>query len=355
MIFTKNYFGKEKIEEITYEDILKFFCEERQESDKIEFKSFVVSDKSDRKGDSLKDKENGIIKSISGFLNSEGGMLIWGSPAGEIVEGKKEKIFRGELSLVEHLYEKDQFISKLTDSITPTPRGILFHRIEHEGKYLYLFEAPKSEYSPHQFDNRFYMRIDGQTKPAPYHYIEALFKQIKFPNLNGYIKLYAWNLINTNQRSVYQLYFKVLLFNHSKLQNDYNVSYRILFSVGEFQDSNKMSAPKGVSFDLNGAEKRVDNIKDVIHYGEPVYQLECVLFDAHKLQQASGKIEIMLVFGAKKSPMKICNYKLQITEQPPTNLNDWFFEIKENEMMSEGNDVAEEDKLESILERKAKV
>ena len=119
MIYTKNYFGKETIDEISYEDVVNFFSEEQQESDKIEFKSFIVSDKSDRKGDSLKDKENGVIKSISGFLNSEGGMLIWGSPAGEIVEGKKEKVFKGQLSLVEQLYEKDQFISKLTDSITP--------------------------------------------------------------------------------------------------------------------------------------------------------------------------------------------------------------------------------------------
>lgn len=355
MIYTKNYFGKETIDEISYEDVVNFFSEEQQESDKIEFKSFIVSDKSDRKGDSLKDKENGVIKSISGFLNSEGGMLIWGSPAGEIVEGKKEKVFKGQLSLVEQLYEKDQFISKLTDSITPIPRGILFHRIEHEGKYLYLLEAPKSEYSPHQFDNRFYMRIDGQTKPAPYHYIEALFKQIKFPNLNGYIKIDAWNLINTNQRSVYRLNFTVFLFNHSKLQNDYNVSYRVVCSIGEFHDRNTMSPPKGVSFSLNGAEKRVENIKDVIHYGEPVYQGECVLFDAHELLQASGQIEIMLVFGAKKSPMKICLYKLQITQPTPANLNDLFMDIQENEMMSEGNDIAEEDKLESILERKAKV
>ena len=27
------------------------------------------------------------------------------------------------------------------------------------------------------------MRLDGQTRNAPHHYIEALFKQIKFPNL----------------------------------------------------------------------------------------------------------------------------------------------------------------------------
>jgi len=355
MIFTKSYFGKEKIDEITYEDVVKFFSEEQQESDKIEFKSFVTSEELSRKGDSLRDKEKGIIKSISGFLNSEGGMLIWGSPVGEIVDGKKEKVFKGELSLVEQFYEKDQFISKLTDSITPIPRGILFHRIEHEGKYLYLFEAPKSEYSPHQFDNRFYMRIDGQTKPAPYHYIEALFKQIKFPNLNGYIKLGAWNLVNNNHRSEYHLNFKVFLFNHSKLQNDYNVSYRIVCTVGKINGWNSIFKNPGVSFGMGGHEKRVENIKDVIHYGEPVYQNELIIFDAHELQNASGQVEIMLVFGAKKSPMKICNYKLQTTQQPPANLNDWFIEIKENEMMSEGNDVAEEDKLESILERKAKI
>lgn len=355
MIFTKSYFGKEKIDEITYEDVVKFFGEEQQESDKIEFKSFVSSEELSRKADLLRDKEKGIIKSISGFLNSEGGMLIWGSPVGEIVDGKKEKVFKGELSLVEKFYEKDQFISKLTDSLTPIPRGILFHRIEHDGKYLYLFEAPKSEYSPHQFDNRFYMRIDGQTKPAPYHYIEALFKQIKYPNLNGYIKLDSCNLINSNQRSLYHLNFKVFLFNHSKLQNDYDVSYRIVCTVGKFMNWDVTFRDEGVSYGMGGHEKRVSNLKNVIHYGEPVYQGECIVIEPHELQKTSGQVEIMLVFGAKKSPMKCCSYKLQLTPQPPANLNDWFIEIKENEMMSEGNDVAEEDKLEFILERKAKV
>lgn len=355
MTYIENYFGKKKIDEITYEDVVSFFSEDKEESDKIEFKSFVNKDVSSDKDEHLNQKIKGVIRSVSGFLNSEGGLLIWGAPKGEESKGKKEKVFNGELSMVEELFEKDQLISKLTDSITPSPKGILYHRIEHDGKYIYLLEVFKSNYSPHQFDNRFYMRIDGQTKPAPYHYIEALFKQIKFPNINGYIKLEDWSLDNTSQRSRYHLNFKVFIFNHSKLQNDYNVSYRIVCSVGKFQSWDGHYQDEGVSYEMGGHEKRVVNFKDVIHYGEPIYHNECVVFDAQELSRVSGQVEIVLVFGAKKSPMKICTYKLQINQQAPADLNDWFIEINENQMMSEGIDVTEEDKLKGFLDRDANV
>ena len=212
MLFSKNYFKKENIEDITYDDVVNFFKEERQESDKIEYKSFVISEKNDVP---IGKKIDGVIKSITGFLNSDGGLLIWGAPSGKKLPNKIEKIFIGELSLVNQLYEKDQLISKISDRITPLPRGILFHRIENNKKYIYLFEIPKSEYSPHQFDNRFYMRIDGQSKPAPYHYVEALFKQIKFPKLNVYLKLFDWKKVNDD----FQLIVDIVIFNHSKLEN----------------------------------------------------------------------------------------------------------------------------------------
>lgn len=90
MIYTENYFDKKRIEDIAYDDLVSYFAIEREESDKIEYKSFVIDD-----GESLKQKEKGIIKSITGFLNSDGGLLIWGAPVGQKVEGKKEKVFTG--------------------------------------------------------------------------------------------------------------------------------------------------------------------------------------------------------------------------------------------------------------------
>ena len=56
---------------LEYQDIENFFHEPREESTRLEFKSFP------QKGDFNKCLE-GVIIGICAFLNSEGGILIWG-------------------------------------------------------------------------------------------------------------------------------------------------------------------------------------------------------------------------------------------------------------------------------------
>jgi len=342
MIFTKNYFGKENIEDITFEDLEKYFSTERQESDKIEYKSFVA-------GKDVLQQPNldKIIKTVTAFLNSDGGLLIWGAPEGKKVEGKKEKIFQGELSLVDYLFEKDQLISKISDSITPIPRGILFHRIEQQNKYAYILEVAKSEYSPHQFGDRFFMRIDGQSKPAPYHYIEALFKQIKFPRIEGYIKIDNY-VSNANKG---MLYISVFIFNLSPLQNDYNLSYRIVCDKGAFDNWQYQSHDPRVTFDMNGHEKRIFNAKDILHYGEPFQMQERIGFDLAELEKTHFQVTLLLVFGAKQSPMKMSTYKIKFSDNRPDNYNTWIIEKNENKFMGEGVDKTEDAKIKEILGR----
>jgi predicted HTH transcriptional regulator len=142
MSLFKNYFDKEKITNIKYNDVVHYFSEPKDENDKIEYKSFVENPK-----DNQTEREKKILQSICGFLNSDGGLIIWGAPKGKKVPPKKEKIFQRELDMVEYLYEKDAFISKITDSITPAPRGILFHRIDKGDKHIYILEIPHSAHT----------------------------------------------------------------------------------------------------------------------------------------------------------------------------------------------------------------
>ena len=120
--FSKLYFNK-NLEDLVYEDLTTYFIDERIESDKLEFKSY------NQKGNSS-EKFNGICKSIAAFLNSGGGLLIWGAPSGakRQVKVKQQvkivKIFIGQLEPIDHILEKDQLINKITDRITPLPSGI---------------------------------------------------------------------------------------------------------------------------------------------------------------------------------------------------------------------------------------
>jgi hypothetical protein len=337
----KNYFNKEKIIDITYDDIVNYFSQSKHENDKIEYKSFVIEEKENQTS-----KERQILKTICGFLNSEGGILIWGAPKGKIITGKREKIFQGDPSMVDFLYEKDSFISKVTDSITPAPRNILFHRIDEREKHIYVFEIPKSEYSPHQFQNTYYMRIDGQTRPAPHHYVEALMKQIRFPNLEGYIMI---DNIQYTSNELY-LYIQICIFNLSKLQNDYNVTYRLLCSQGLWEGWNNPIKQENIKFADDGHQKIVENLKGIIHFGNPVAHKSTIIFNPYEIERNNFQPQISLFFGAKLSPMKVSSYNINLKHPFPRNFQDIILGNKlENRFMYEMPEDLENNERNKIL------
>ncbi len=346
MNYAKNYFGKENISDITYDDLIHYFSQEKEESDKIEYKSFDTTETKDPK-----EKERGILRAICALLNSEGGVVIWGAPIGKKQEGKKEKIFTGDLSLVETLYEKDQFINKITDSISPAPRGVLFHRIEKDKKYVYIFETPQSEYAPHQFADKFFMRMDGQTKPAPYHYIEALFKKIRYPNLQGFLKL---DVLNFDKReNAYNLRITPHFFNFSQLQNDYNLAFRIACDKGTFHGSQSFNMNKNLRYINGGHEVIRENVKDVIHNGDLIAESFNLVFNPQDLQNANWEVTIIVTFGAKYSPMKQSYYKIRLASFiDAAKINDCITEKKENQFMFEISEKTDAQKIEGKIGRK---
>ena len=88
MDFSNIYFGK-SLRELIYTDIEDYFRQPREETTTIEFKSY------NKQHGTVESSLEGIVKGICAFLNSEGGLLIWGAPNGEMQKGRKEKVFRG--------------------------------------------------------------------------------------------------------------------------------------------------------------------------------------------------------------------------------------------------------------------
>lgn len=348
-MFIKNYFGKD-LEEISLQDVQDFFQFEREETTRLEFKSYSEQNK-----DSVTEKEKGILRSICGFLNSEGGLIIWGAPQGSKVDGKKEKIFVGDLAPVDIKYEKDALMSKILDSITPTPNGIKYKMLPIADKYIYVIEVPKSETSPHQFGDKFYMRLDGQTRVAPHHFVEALFRKVTFPNIGGYVKLLGFKELKGQSPKLYLLRIQVIFLNFSGVQNDYNLSYRIICSNGTFHGWNlPIPIAPNVKYDQNGHEKRVTSIKEVIHYGEPIHEEATLAFPESTLITNEWKTEIMLFFGAKLSPMKMSLYtiKLDSTESEESkDYNSWIVELNENTFMFDNTEITEREKIKLIVGR----
>lgn len=342
MNYSEIILGK-KINDLTLQNIEDFFEEGKDESNTIEFKSFV-----DNFGRSLE----GVIRAICAFLNSDGGIIIWGAPNGQKVEGRLEEVFKWDLTPVSELKEKDQLISKISDSIIPLPVGIKVQIVEKDEGYIYIFEIEKSLYSPHQFKNTYLARLDGQTKPAPHYLVEALFKKISYPNLEGYIKLE--NISHDGSR--YYLDIAIFIFNFSELQNEENVSYSLTCSNGIFAGSQNPRYQH--MYTLGGHQLIHSGLINTLHFGSPDRNTEKIIINPADIRANSeNKIILLLTFGGKKSPLKASNYKLDLTNinwAEPTKLNYLFEEIDENKLFSTQQaeiGTNKMDTLQSILER----
>lgn len=204
MDYSKIYFDK-TINNLSFQDIVAFFIEPKEEYTKIEFKSFSA-----QYGNFNVNLE-GVIRGICAMLNSEGGILIWGAPEGIVPTGQKEKIFQGNLTSVSDLKTKDWIINKISDSITPLPIGINVAILVENQNIVYVFEIQQSTYPPHQYKNTYYARLDGQTKPAPHYLIDALFKKITYPNIEGYISLDKISHNGSNYFWIFQFSFSISL------------------------------------------------------------------------------------------------------------------------------------------------
>jgi len=148
----------------------------------------------------------------------------------------KESRTVGALMPVTQRWEKDAFIAKIANKITPSPKNVLFHRIEIADLFIYLFDIGQSDHAPHQFENVYYMRMDGQTVPAPHHYIEALFKKIRYPEIEAQLLILSYkdhaNSSLVEARTDLRLNCIVFFTNRTPLINDENLYCKVYTSSG---------------------------------------------------------------------------------------------------------------------------
>lgn len=329
---TENILGR-KLEDIDVSFLRKFFEEDRIEGDLLELKSYYDKE-GDIKGDNFKEKQRKVLKTICAFLNSSGGILIWGAPIGKPKD--QVKVFSGDLSPVPILIEKDSFINMISDKTVPLPSSVKFASIEVEpSKFVYLIEVSESITKPHQYDHSYYMRLDGQTREAPHHYIEALFKQVKFPEIEGYIRIDDLKIESrpTTQRqgqpiyvNIYILTISIILVNFSPLQNEENVSYRVHCSMGQFSNyAHNLIIMKGAQ------EIREENAISVLSNGQPFITSLKIEFREDKIRDVNYITPLLLSFGGRFAPHKISFYRIDLSKKDISNtFNELFIEISEN-------------------------
>jgi hypothetical protein len=303
MDYAKQLLGK-SLRELTYKDVSDFFTVPRTESDLLEFKSWPPEAKE-------QDVWAGVYRGMSAFLNSTGGLIIWGAPKG-VKEGKREKIYQGALSSLDRRLEKDQIVSSISSQIVPLASGFRLEILEGDnGNRIAVIEIDESSYKPHQYEHVYYMRLDGQSRPAPHHYVEALFKRIAVPNLEGYLKFDLYQTYYSRQNFKFSLTAIIQIFNFSETQNEENVYYRLSNNVARSALSpyNASVGPRP----LAGEKGRVviqNDLASVLANGNPIKIALPFEMTHEDVLQEEQTVIFTLLFGGKYSTPKLSKYIL---------------------------------------------
>lgn len=334
MNYSEIVFGK-SLEELSIDKLKYFFSTPQGETATLEFKSFSKHSTFDKNID-------GIIKGLCAFLNSDGGILIWGAPNGIKPEGKKEEVFQGELQLVNELKEKDTIINIISSRITPMPTGISVKILERNDGYAYVFEVQPSPYKPHQFNHIYYIRLDGQSRPAPHYMVQAMFRQVSFPNLEAFVKFVSF----ADLESHWMLTIEVYLLNLSEFQNEEQAAYQMVINPGRF--------------DL-GEGTYHSEPEPVLYFGRPQRRQLNIIILKEALEKKGGIFKMVLTHGGKKSPAKMSNYTLDFGkydwQRNDGNLNYLMANAEENRFYSEvqkAKGSGKEQLLREILGREVK-
>jgi len=322
MYYSKLLFGKDLLSDITLQDLQKYFQDPKAESDKLEFKSFPPFAGGN---DVLRERERGILRSISAFLNSEGGILIWGAPKTMKDELTKESRTVGALMPVTQRWEKDAFIAKIANKITPSPKNVLFHRIEIADQFIYLFDIGQSDHAPHQFENVYYMRMDGQTVAAPHHYIEALFKKIRYPEIEAQLIILSYD-DGTPQLPIYDvndpsLQCLVFFSNQTPLINDESLYCKVHTSSGFVLQS-------GVKWPEHEVTHK--RIAEIISYGNRIEFFFTITPSWTSSDKDDKVLTINLTFGGRYSPARFCEYKIDLNNPKVKDDQDRLTVVMEN-------------------------
>lgn len=318
------YFGK-SFENLEIEDIVSYFKDEHTESNRIEFKSYNPEG-------NFNDLIKKVIESICAFLNSEGGIIIWGAPLGKQILNKKEKIFSGAPTFIDIKLEHDKLINIVSDKITPLPSGISARVIGENNKFLYLFNIQASIIKPHQYDNKYMIRLDGQSRIAPHYYIEAMFRQIKYPEIEGFIKFGAVTVDFTT--AVFDI--ESVIFNWSPFQNEKNINILIFSPQGIFKYYNPRALQvhnKFQNYDMNGHQSLIRYTEDILFYGNPFLDSDKLVVELTDVTKGK-EVQLILRFGGENSPQKESFYKFNfnmVGNKPFVNIT----EKIENKLISD--------------------
>lgn len=175
----------DKFESISLEEINSYLKNKQEENLNLEFKTIKSSNFK-----SPDDKKN-LASSISGFANSNSGIIIWGIDCRKNSDGVDCAVAAKEIQPLSLFLSR---LNELTgDSVSPQVDGVK-HKIletDNNGGFAVTF-VPESDSGPHMAklgENRYYKRSGDSFYVMEHFDIEDMFGRRKKPNLALTIKV----------------------------------------------------------------------------------------------------------------------------------------------------------------------
>lgn len=167
----KAYFDKIDIEEIE-----RFIIDGQEENLKLEFKTVVHPNYN--KFNREDDKKN-ISKTLSGFTNSNGGIIVWGIRA---KENDKQQDIATDKKPINELTKFLNILNRLEgESVTPIITGIEHKKIEIDNDFGFIITyVPASDFAPHManYAGKLYYKRSGDSFYSCEHYdIKDMFQR----------------------------------------------------------------------------------------------------------------------------------------------------------------------------------
>jgi hypothetical protein len=173
---------------IDLDEIDRYISEGQEENVNLEFKTVNHPDIN-----SLSFDKKNISKTISGFANSNGGIIIWG------IKAKNNSLNQDVAEEKKPIKELTKFLNLLNrlegQAVIPTINGIIHEKIDLGGDtgFIKTF-VPRSESAPHMaiFSDKHYYKRSGDSFYQCEHYdIVDMFSRKKSPKLKVTAKVIA--------------------------------------------------------------------------------------------------------------------------------------------------------------------
>lgn len=169
--------------------IEEFILARKSEELFLDFKRSADSGNGERLNDN---DRNNLAKAISGFSNSEGGVIVWGIDCSRDFDGS-------DVATAEYpIMNVKRFVSWLEGVISgctiPPNTGVQNHplEIDSEGNGFVLTYIPKSDHAPHQdiSSKKYYIRAGSNFVPILHDVLAGMFGKRPQPNIKHNYMVY---------------------------------------------------------------------------------------------------------------------------------------------------------------------